>query len=61
MALARTSMASKMATPVRSGRVARAATVRVSAKAGNWLPGSEQPAWLPESLSGVGGPVGERV
>jgi len=29
--------------------------VRVNAKAGNWLPGSPQPAWLPEDLPGTYG------
>lgn len=40
--------------PMRSTRAART-VVRVSAKAGNWLPGSAQPAWLPENLPGTYG------
>jgi hypothetical protein len=36
---------------VRAAAPSRRATV-CQAKAGNWLPGSAQPAWLPESLPG---------
>ena len=27
-------------------------SVAASARAGNWLPGSEAPSWLPENLAG---------
>lgn len=55
MALAHKTMASKMASrPLRTGRVSRGA-IRVSAAAAKWLPGSEQPAWLPETLPGTFG------
>lgn len=36
-----------------AARVPRRAAVVVNARAGNWLPGSEAPAWLPDSIPGA--------
>ncbi|KIZ02104.1 light-harvesting protein of photosystem I [Monoraphidium neglectum] len=54
MALACQTRATQVAKQTRgvSARVSRARVVRAQARAGNWLPGSAAPEWLPDSLPG---------
>ncbi|MEW5314465.1 MAG: hypothetical protein WDW38_005963 [Sanguina aurantia] len=40
------------AVAARPSRASRSTTVRVNARAGNWLPGADAPTWLPDSAPG---------